>query len=78
MDGRRDFQEQAVNPFKEARSVMEYRYTAQYDALSGLWQILSRSGHVVYQSGDGDYVRSLCRELCNWRSDRQPAGAGQQ
>jgi hypothetical protein len=39
-------------------------YTSQFDLETGLWQILSRSGHVVYESADGDYVRAVCRELC--------------
>jgi hypothetical protein len=43
---------------------MQAIYTSQFDLESGLWQILSRSGHVVYESSDGDYVRAVCRELC--------------
>jgi hypothetical protein len=39
-------------------------YTSQFDHVTGQWQILSRSGHVVYESADGEYVRAVCRELC--------------
>jgi len=39
-------------------------YSSQFDLRTGLWQILSRSGHVVYESTDADYVRAVCRELC--------------
>ena len=39
-------------------------YISQLDLEPGLWQILSRSGHVVYESADGDYVRAVCR---GWR-----------
>jgi hypothetical protein len=43
---------------------MQPIYSTQFDHSTGLWQILSRSGHVVYGSTDGDYVRAVCRELC--------------
>lgn|GEM_PF-3650196 len=43
---------------------MKYGYRSQFDSQSGLWQIISRSGHVVYESSDGDYVRTVCSELC--------------
>ena len=45
-------------------------YTCQFDQFSGLWQILSRSGHVLYESADGSYVRSVCRELCVFAARR--------
>jgi hypothetical protein len=41
-------------------------YTSHFDNGTGLWQILSRSGHVVYESADGDYVRAVCHELCDF------------
>ena len=44
---------------------MQTAYRWHFDAESGLWQILSRSGHVMYASDDGDYVRSVCHELCS-------------
>lgn len=45
-------------------------YTCQFDRVSGLWQILSRSGHVLYESADGAYVRSVCGELCAFAARR--------
>ena len=56
---------------------MRATYTSQFNTTSGLWQILSRSGHVVYESTDGAYVRSICRELCTYfRTEPCPDGAG--
>ena len=43
-----------ASPSTRRSSISEY----------GFWQILSRSGHVVYESAEGDYVRAVCRELC--------------
>lgn len=48
-------------------------YTCRFDPLSGLWQILSRSGHVLYESTDGIYVRQVCRELCVFAARRTAA-----
>ena len=50
-------------------------YTAQFDLETGLWQIVSRSGHVVYESEDGAYVRTVCRELCELARRKEPASA---
>lgn len=43
---------------------MPYSYTCHRNEATGLWQILSRSGHVLYESRDGAYVRQVCAELC--------------
>jgi hypothetical protein len=43
---------------------MRTSYTSQFDPHTGFWQILSRSGHVVYESDDGEYVQAVCQELC--------------
>src|SRR5689334_22637514 len=43
---------------------MRATYTYEFQPESRSWRILSRSGHVVYESSDGEYVRTICRELC--------------
>jgi hypothetical protein len=43
---------------------MQATYRSRFDGETGLWQIISRSGHVLYASEDGNYVQSVCRELC--------------
>jgi hypothetical protein len=50
----------------ELEAVMQLTYRTQYDVQKGLWQIVSRSGHIVYESSDGDYVRAVCHELSGW------------
>lgn len=42
---------------------MPATYTYQRDSQTGLWQILSRSGFILYESEHGDYVRQVCSEL---------------
>jgi hypothetical protein len=55
---------------------MQPTYRWQYDDSNGLWQIISRSGHVLYASDDGAYVQSVCRELCARFFYCQPSHAG--
>ena len=45
--------------------MMQATYRSQFDGTTGLWQIISRSGHVLYASNDAAYVQSVCRELCS-------------
>lgn len=42
---------------------MAVTYSYQRDSQTGLWQILSRSGFILYESEYGDYVRQVCSEL---------------
>lgn len=42
---------------------MPATYTYHRDSQTGLWQILSRSGFILYESEYGDYVRQVCSEL---------------
>ena len=48
---------------------MPATYSYQRDSQTGLWQILSRSGFILYESEYGDYVRQVCSEL-NYMSAR--------
>jgi hypothetical protein len=42
---------------------MPATYSYQRDSQTGLWQIMSRSGFILYESEYGDYVRQVCSEL---------------
>jgi hypothetical protein len=53
-----------AKPIQE-RFMIQATYRPRYDDNTGLWQIISRSGHVLYASDNGDYVQSVCRELCS-------------
>jgi len=57
---------------------MQATYRSQYDGNTGLWQIISRSGQVLYASDDGDYVQSVCRELCSRFFTGRPSGSTSQ
>lgn len=51
-------------------------YASQIDPQTGLWQIVSRSGHVLYESEHGAYVRQVCSELNSLCSSREKAFSG--